>query len=145
MKKGQVGFVHKVAISPVASARLKAGLSESQFAELLGVSVRTLMDWERGKLNPAGAAKNLIAIAATHPDVLHCLDGMSTVARRSAPAHAAGSADSRRSEHLLLQVTLVFQPLEIPEHLVDRINLLARDAAGVVELAQQLEVVEKFR
>jgi hypothetical protein len=36
MKKGQVGFLHKVAISAISAVRLKAGLSESQFAELLG-------------------------------------------------------------------------------------------------------------
>ena len=35
MKKGQVGFLHKVTISAVTAARLKAGLSESQLAELL--------------------------------------------------------------------------------------------------------------
>ncbi len=29
------------------------------------------MDWERGKRKPSGAAKNLIAIAASHPEVLH--------------------------------------------------------------------------
>jgi putative transcriptional regulator len=71
MKSGEVGFVHKVTISKVASARIKAGLSQSQFAELLGVSVRTLLDWERGKRRPTGAAKNLIAIAASHPEILH--------------------------------------------------------------------------
>ena len=70
MKRGQVGFVNNVAISAVTSARIKAGLSESQFAELLGVSVRTLLDWERGKRQPGRAAKNLIAIAASHPEVL---------------------------------------------------------------------------
>jgi putative transcriptional regulator len=80
MKNGQAGFVHEVAISPVTSARNKAGLSQSQFAELLGVSVRTLLDWERGKRQPIGAAKNLIAIAASHPEVLHeLLEGQPTV------------------------------------------------------------------
>ena len=80
MKRGQAGFVHKVAISAVASARINAGLSESQFAELLGVSRRTLLDWERGKRQPAGAAKNLIAIAASHPEVLHeLLEGQPAV------------------------------------------------------------------
>ncbi len=71
MKRGQVGFAHQLAISAVTAARIKTGLSESQFARLLGVSVRTLSDWERGRRKPTGAAKHLIAIAATHPEVLH--------------------------------------------------------------------------
>ncbi len=71
LKRGQVGFVHEIAISAVTAARINARLSPSQFAELLGVSERTLLDWERGKRRPSGAAKNLIAIAASHPELLH--------------------------------------------------------------------------
>jgi putative transcriptional regulator len=59
-----------VAISPVVAARIKSGLSQSQFARLMGVSVRTLQDWEQGRRNPSGAAKTLITIAAQHPEVL---------------------------------------------------------------------------
>jgi putative transcriptional regulator len=70
MQRGEVGHVHRVAISPVARARLESGLSQSQFAELLGVSVRTLLEWERGRRQPTGAAKTLITIATNHPEVL---------------------------------------------------------------------------
>ncbi len=52
------------------SARIKSGLSQSDFAKLLGVSVRTLQDWEQGRRQPSGAAKTLIAIAERRPDVL---------------------------------------------------------------------------
>jgi len=70
MKTGRIGRVHKVAISPVVSARMKSGLSQSAFAKLLGVSVRTLQDWEQGRREPSGAAKTLIAIAERRPEVL---------------------------------------------------------------------------
>ncbi len=54
----------------VLAARAKTGLSQTQFAELLGISVRTLHDWEQGRRTPSGAARTLIRVAAKHPEVL---------------------------------------------------------------------------
>ncbi|MHB8536326.1 MAG: helix-turn-helix domain-containing protein [Sulfuricaulis sp.] len=73
MKAGQRGRVHKVKAPPIVEARLKSGLSQAQFARLLGVSVRTLQDWEQGRREPSGAAKTLILIAARRPEVLRSL------------------------------------------------------------------------
>jgi len=54
----------------VAEARAKTGLSQEKFAVLLGISARTLRDWEQGRRMPSGAAKTLLRIAAKHPEVL---------------------------------------------------------------------------
>jgi putative transcriptional regulator len=45
-----------VAVSPVVAVRMQSGLSQSLFAKLLGVSVRTLQEWEQGRRKPSGAA-----------------------------------------------------------------------------------------
>ena len=70
MKAGKTGRVHRVSLSQVAQARAKSGLSQSQFAQVLGVSMRTLQDWEQGRRKPSGAARALLTIAAKHPEVI---------------------------------------------------------------------------
>jgi putative transcriptional regulator len=70
IKAGKVGHVETVQLLPVVEARQKAGLSQSRFAELLGISVRTLQDWEQGRRKPSRAAMSLIQIAKQRPDVL---------------------------------------------------------------------------
>ncbi len=59
-----------VNLPDVATVREKAGLSQARFAELLGISVRTLQDREQGRRLPSGAARTLLAIAEKHPKVL---------------------------------------------------------------------------
>lgn len=54
----------------IVAARAGTGLSQSQFAQLLGVSVRTLQDWEAGRREPSGAAQTLLRIAASHPRIV---------------------------------------------------------------------------
>ncbi|MCX2864955.1 helix-turn-helix domain-containing protein [Paucibacter sp. PLA-PC-4] len=66
MKAGQV----RVVSSPVIEARNRTGLSQSQFAALMGVSVRTLQGWEQGRKQPSGAARTLLAIASSNPKAL---------------------------------------------------------------------------
>lgn len=56
--------------SRIVRVRLKSGLSQAQFAAALGVSKRTLEQWEQGRREPSGAAKQLLKIAERHPEVL---------------------------------------------------------------------------
>ena len=70
MRARQVVCETRVRVPPVVSARFTSGLSQAQFAESLGISVRTLRKWEQGEREPSGAAKVLIRIAQRHPEVL---------------------------------------------------------------------------
>ena len=68
IKAGKHGRV--VTVPNVASIRQKTGLSQSRFAALLGVSVRTLQDWEQGRRAPSGAARTLLMVADRNPRAL---------------------------------------------------------------------------
>ena len=67
MKAGKAARVTDVPLTTAAEARRQVGLSQSEFAALLGVSVRTLQDWEQGRREPSGAAKTLLRVAARNP------------------------------------------------------------------------------
>lgn len=57
-------------IDPLAQTiRKKLQLSQAEFALLMGVSVRTLQDWEQGRRPPKGPARSLLRIAEHHPEV----------------------------------------------------------------------------
>ena len=68
LKRGEYGRV--INVPDVATVREKTGLSQARFAQLLGVSVRTLQDWEQGRRAPSAAARTLLMIAAKNPQVL---------------------------------------------------------------------------
>jgi len=68
IKSGKHGRV--INVPDVAEIREKTGLSQTRFAQLLGVSVRTLQDWEQGRRTPQGPACSLLRVAAKHPKAL---------------------------------------------------------------------------
>ncbi len=56
--------------------RSRLGLSQSRFAAIIGVSVRTLQNWEQGRRHPEGPAKALLRVVDKDPEaVLHALHG----------------------------------------------------------------------
>lgn len=52
------------------SARSHSGLSQAEFAVALGVSKRTLENWEQGRAEPTGPAKVLLSLVAKYPDTV---------------------------------------------------------------------------
>ncbi|CAI8904082.1 putative transcriptional regulator [Pseudomonas sp. IT-P12] len=73
MKAGKAARVTEVPLSAAAEARAKMGISQSAFAKLIGVSLRTLQDWEQGRRQPTGAAQTLLRVASQHPEALRDL------------------------------------------------------------------------
>ncbi len=54
----------------IREIRKSLGLSQTEFAFLIGISVGTLQNWEQGRRCPEGPARALLRIAATHPEVV---------------------------------------------------------------------------
>jgi putative transcriptional regulator len=51
----------------VRKIRRDLGLTQEQFAALLGISPATLRNWEQGRRKPEGAARVLLCVAAKYP------------------------------------------------------------------------------
>jgi putative transcriptional regulator len=70
-KAGQLALRTHRLKRPAAPQRIRARLQLSQaaFAGLMGVSVRTVQDWEQGRRKPSGPAEALLRIAEQHPEV----------------------------------------------------------------------------
>jgi len=74
MRRGQAARVSKVKLPAAVEARASVGMSQQEFAQLLGVSPRTLQDWEQGRREPTGAARTLLKVAVKYPKLLRALE-----------------------------------------------------------------------
>ena len=67
--------MYEIKAPEIKTVREKLNVSQSEFALLIGVSVRTLQNWEQGRRKPEGPAKALLRIASKNPgavlDALH--------------------------------------------------------------------------
>ncbi len=70
MKIRKKGRVYTPAQLLAISARQSVNLTQKEFAELLNVSIDSIQDWEQGRRSPRGAAKTLLRVAQSHPEVL---------------------------------------------------------------------------
>jgi putative transcriptional regulator len=62
--------VFKVEKPDTKAIRSAMGLTQTQFATLLGISVNTLRNWEQGRREPEGPARVLLLVAAHRPDAI---------------------------------------------------------------------------
>lgn len=70
--------------SEVREARLRAGMTQKQFSQVLGASLDTLRKWEQGSRSPSGAAARLIRIISYRPSIVReALGVLPDVAKRS--------------------------------------------------------------
>ena len=70
----------------VEAIREKYGLSQMRFAAMMGISVKTLRNWEKGRRIPQGPARVLLQVAARHPEAI-----LDAVHESSDYAHQRGS------------------------------------------------------
>ena len=54
----------------IAALRRFVGLTQTQFAQAMSISVHTLRNWEQGRRHPEGPAIALLRIAARHPRII---------------------------------------------------------------------------
>jgi putative transcriptional regulator len=79
MKRHVAGKVVRGAVSTellapdVREIREAAQVSQSQFAKLIGVNLRTLQNWEQHRTRPTGPARALLKIVASNPQSLQAL------------------------------------------------------------------------
>ncbi|OEE54079.1 MULTISPECIES: NadS family protein [Vibrionaceae] len=66
--KAQAARVTEFAEPEVKAIRAKTGLSQSRFAGVMGVSKRTLENWEQGRRHPTGPARALLKIVDADPE-----------------------------------------------------------------------------
>lgn len=59
-----------VDVPDVKKIRSSYQLSQTEFATLMGISVKTLRNWEQGRRVPEGAARVLLQVAAKYPEVI---------------------------------------------------------------------------
>lgn len=70
IKAGQGQRVTVQIPGDVKAIRDRMDMSQSAFAGILGVSVRTVQEWEQGRRKPSGPAASLLRVVQRHPEAL---------------------------------------------------------------------------
>ena len=70
-----------------ARIRKKINMSQSEFAAYFGVSVRTIQEWEQGRVVPSGAARAFLIVIDREPDAVRRALVDFTVSGGRTPGH----------------------------------------------------------
>lgn len=68
--KSKPSRVFRFKPADIKAIREKIGVSQSEFALMIGVSVSTLQNWEQGRRQPDGPARALLKVAAENPEAV---------------------------------------------------------------------------
>lgn len=92
----QASRVTKLTPDHPAAVRSRLRMSQSEFAELIGVPLGTLRNWEQGHRKPTGPAKTLLVVASQFPREV-----ATALKRTNAAAHAfiRRNSGGRRVKH----------------------------------------------
>ncbi|SRR5258706_15437085 len=82
IRRGQRPPSRKFAFKPddIRSIREKLQKSQSEFAQMIGVTISTLQNWEQGRREPQGPARALLVVASKAPEVV--AKALASAARR---------------------------------------------------------------
>jgi putative transcriptional regulator len=69
IRRGELKPARVTRFAPVDVKAIREGIGKSQteFAQMIGVSVATLQNWEQGRRQPEGPARALLKVAAADP------------------------------------------------------------------------------
>jgi putative transcriptional regulator len=69
IKRGEIEATrtHDFPAPDIKAIREGIGFTQSKFATLIGVNIRTLQNWEQGHRHPTGPAKVLLKLVQTDP------------------------------------------------------------------------------
>jgi putative transcriptional regulator len=87
--------VHHIGVNrnSIATLRIREGMTQAQFAQLLGTSLGTVRKWESGERSPSGAAARLIQLLEAKPKLVTKTLGVLPVAAKRLPRGSLAAAE----------------------------------------------------
>ena len=85
--------VRHVKANEIASLRLREGLTQAQFADMLGTSLGTVRKWESGERSPSGAAARLVELLEANPKIVKKTLGFKPVASKRGARSGMAAAE----------------------------------------------------